>query len=146
MMKKKIILTLLILSLSIMVSDITFNNNAIAESDDIVVIINKNRSSLTNSQVAKIFTAKMDRWPNGDRIKVLINKDQSIYESFCNKYLSGKSTKSIDSLWVKRQVRSGKAVPRKVTSTIIKMMISNSNLFIGFIKRSEGSDKFKVIE
>ncbi|MFC1670704.1 hypothetical protein ACFL20_09945 [Spirochaetota bacterium] len=141
---KRIIFIIIVLSVSIFLTgdDSGFIASA---SGDAVVVVNKSRGSLSRSNIKRIFTGKMTRWPGGGRIKVLLNRNSAIYNSFSRKYLR-KSPTSVDNLWVKENIRSGVAIPRKVPSSVIKMMVSNSSAFIGFVKRSEAGNNVKIIE
>ncbi|MFC1670701.1 hypothetical protein ACFL20_09930 [Spirochaetota bacterium] len=141
---KKIIIFIFIFSVSVFMTGNDFGKIASA-SGDVVVIVNKSRGSLTSSNIKRIFSGKMTRWPGGGRIKVLLNRNSAIYNSFSRKYLR-KSPTSVDNLWVKENIRTGVAIPRKVPSSVIKMMVSNSSAFIGFVKRSEAGTGVKIIE
>ena len=85
-LKNKIILSsLLILNIITIYITMDYTN---AQATDIVIIVNKSQPPLTQGQILMIFTGFKDRWPNGDRIKVLINRDVIIKEAFCSQKLN----------------------------------------------------------
>ena len=111
--------------------------------DDVVPIINPALPALNPVQVKWIFQGDMTYWPAGGQIRVLINNDEEIYEKFARKYM-GVSARQVDTQWVYRQIRDGLIQPRKVSSVVIKMMVSRSKMFIGFIKRSQVDRTVKI--
>jgi hypothetical protein len=115
----------------------------LGQGDDVVPIINKSRNKISAVDLKRIFTGDMTRWPNGDSLRVLLNKDKNIYEAFAKNYL-GMSMKRVENLWVLKKIRDGIIPPRKVSSVVIKLMVSRSPEFIGFIKRSEVGEGMKI--
>ena len=73
---KKLITFLLIAGFAVL-SGIIEMEDSVSQANDVVVIVNKARPDLTRDQVKDIFKAKMNRWPDGAELKVLINKDGS---------------------------------------------------------------------
>lgn len=136
----KIFIIILIASISIFAGDYTF-----AQGDNAVIIVNKNRVSFDKSLIKLIFTGDVTTWPDGNSVQVLFNSDKIIMEDFCLKYL-GMNAKKLETIWVKKSVREGIMAPRSVASNVILTMISNSDKFIGFVKRSEAGDRVKIIE
>ncbi|MBN1496221.1 MAG: hypothetical protein JXA07_05590 [Spirochaetes bacterium] len=114
-----------------------------SQEDDVVPIINKQRATISAVELKRIFTGDMTRWQNGGSVRVLLNKDGQTYEMFAKKYL-GMSMNRVENLWVLKKIRDGIIPPRKVSSLVIKTMVSRSGDFIGFIKRSELDDSVKV--
>jgi hypothetical protein len=114
-----------------------------AQGDEVVPIINKSRGKISTIDLKRIFTGDITHWPNGGSMRVLLNKDKNIYEAFAKNYLS-MSMKRVENLWVLKKVRDGIIPPRKVSSVVIKSMVSRSSEFIGFIKRSELDQGVKV--
>lgn len=139
---KKNILLLCIIILSIF---ITTNNLPAVSEEDVVVIVNSSKQSPSRVQIQQIFTGLIQTWPDGSPVKVLLNSDPSIYDAFANKYLS-MSARRVDNVWVAENVRNGTPVPRKVNSTVIKMMVANSSMFIGFVRKSEMKEDVKAVE
>ncbi len=117
---------------------------SVSFAQDVVVIVGKGRT-LNRDQIKKIYLGKMTQWPDGKPVKVLVNKDKEVYKAFCKKYLN-KSPKAIDSKWVKLKVSKGMTIPRKVTSTVVKMLVGNSDIFIGFLEKTELAENVEVIE
>lgn len=128
------------LALSLALTGGTAQTNA---EDDVVPIIHPSQPALTPVQVKWIFLGDMTYWPGGGQIRVLINNDTEAYENFTRKYL-GVSARQTDTQWVYRQIRDGLVQPRKVSSVVIKMMVSRSKIFIGFIRRSQLDKTVKV--
>ncbi|MBN2159855.1 MAG: hypothetical protein JW807_10700 [Spirochaetes bacterium] len=113
------------------------------QGDEVVPIINKSRKSISAVELKRIFTGDMTNWPNGGSIRILMNKDKIVYEEFAKNYL-GMSMKRVENLWVLKKVRDGIIPPRKVSSVVIKSMVSRSSDFIGFVRRSELDEDIKV--
>ena len=98
-LENKIILpSLLILYIITTFTNMGYTN---AQATDIVVIVNKSQPSLTQGQILMIFTGFKDRWPNGDRIKVLINRDSNIKEAFCFQKLN-MTVNKLYNFWLKK--------------------------------------------
>ncbi len=112
--------------------------------EEVVCIINKSNPTLTKSQIKKIFRASTNRLPNGKKIKVLLNKNSSVYKAFCKKYMR-MSVNSVNNKWVKKNIRDGVPVPRKVPSSVVLMMVKNSKGFIGFVEKSKAKG-VKILE
>ncbi|MDY6933873.1 MAG: hypothetical protein SVZ03_06580 [Spirochaetota bacterium] len=129
---------LLLQSLLILYIITTFTNMGYtnAQATDIVVIVNKSQPSLTQGQILMIFTGFKDRWPNGDRIKVLINRDSNIKEAFCSQKLN-MTVNKLYNFWLKKQSRSGGSLPEELSSERIIQLVAGNPKYIGFIKRSE---------
>ena len=106
-----------------------------AESD-IIIIIHKSRPKLTATQIRRIFTGELTTWPNGGKIKVLINRNNIVKPQFFTKYLNMSIT-DFKNIWINKQIRDGVSLPREGSSEIIKKLIAGSPRYIGFIKRSE---------
>jgi ABC-type phosphate transport system substrate-binding protein len=115
-----------------------------AQDSDAVVIVHSSRSNLSELEIKRIFTGDVTQWPDGTQIKVLINSNGSLYGSFCKKYLN-MSPSSADQVWVKKQISSGAALPRKLSSAVMKTLVSNSNAFIGFVWKSEVDGSVKAL-
>jgi len=141
MKAKVLLLSIISFSLIFLVSDM----GRVSAAGDVVVVVNSASSTLSKTQIKRIFTAKMMSWPGGGSVKVLINKDKSIYADFCKKYLNSNPT-SVDGKWRKNQIKSGAPLPRKVDSTVIKMLVGNSKVFIGFVRKGEMKGNLKMID
>ena len=141
---KKIVSKLYIVLFSIALIVTFTSSNLVSQGNDVVIVVNKGASNLSKSQIKKIFKGKSKRWPNGTKLKVLLNKNKSVYSKFCKKYLN-KSTRDIDNAWSKQKIRNGTPKPRKVPSSVVLMMVKNSKSFIGFVERSKAKG-VKIIE
>lgn len=114
--------------------------------EDVVVVVNSGKPSLSSSQIKRIFTGDVTRWPGGGgMVKVLFNSNASISEDFAQKYLN-MSKSRLDDLWVKKSIRDGVPTPRKVASNIVVTMVSNSPKFIGYVRSSEAGSSVKVLK
>ena len=134
----------MLISVSIVVStfmaiEVSFTQTG----DDIVIIINKSRPNLTSAQILMIFTGFRDRWPNGDKIHVLINKDTPLKERFCSQHLHTTLTKFYN-FWQKKQSREGGALPQEFSSAKITVLVAGNSKYISFIKRSELTSSVKM--
>jgi len=117
--------------------------NLVAQ-EDVVVVVNNGISSLSRTDIKNIFTGRVKYWPGGGPVKVLLNSNESVYNSFCQKYL-GISSSAVDGMWVTESIKNGVAKPRKVPSSVVVTMVANSNQFIGFVERSKAAG-VKVID
>jgi len=113
--------------------------------DDVVVVLHKSRTTLAKSEIQRIFKGIVSTFSDGERIQVMLNRDRSVVEKFCRKYLN-MSADRLDQLWVKKSIRDGSQVPRKLPSNVIMTMIANSKVFIGIVKRSEVNSNVKINE
>ena len=111
---------------------------------EVVVIVNKSNPAISLLDIKKIFKASTNRLPNGQKVKVLLNKNSSVYKEFCSKYMK-MSVRSVNNKWVKKNIRDGVPVPRKVSSSVVLMMVKNSKGFIGFVEKSKAKG-VKIIE
>ena len=110
---------------------------------EVVVVVHKSRPTLSESQIRLIFTGYMTTWPNGDKIRVMINRDTSLKEKFFYKYLNI-STTQFNSIWAKKKIRDGISPPREGSSDVIKTLVASSPKYIGFIQGSELNSSLKV--
>ena len=142
---KKLIICLVFALSIIIVFEISKPYYIHAQKDDVVVVVHKDRPKLTKAQIKRIFKGDVDRWPDGTAVKIFINADKSITEDFCNKYLKIKPS-YFNSLWLKKEIRDGIPRPRKIPSNLILTMVSNSPIFIGYIRKSETKRDIVVLE
>ncbi|MDY6934767.1 MAG: substrate-binding domain-containing protein [Spirochaetota bacterium] len=138
-------ITRLLLILVMMAGTFILGLHEVPAQDDVVVIANNSKGSLSASQIKRIFNGDVTNWPDGGAVKVLLNNNSGITEQFCSKYLNTTPSK-LDSSWVKKSIRDGTPTPRKVASNVIVTMVSNSPKFIGFVKRSEAGSSVKIID
>ncbi len=141
-MKMKKILIVVILVLLNIVAWFPAENST-AGANDVVVIVHKSRSSLSETQIRRIFIGDMTTWPNGGKIKVLINRKESISKEFFSKYLN-MSAADFNNVWINKQIRSGVQLPKKCSSAITKKLVSSSPRYIGFVKKSEVKGSVKI--
>lgn len=117
-----------------------------AQADDVIVIVNKGKGQMISKEwLRRVFTGAVNRWPDGSRIKVLINRDEKVYARFCEKYLMT-SPAYVDGMWMREKIKNATPLPRRVPSAVIKMMVANSTVFIGFVQRSEADANVKIFE
>ncbi|MDY6935375.1 MAG: hypothetical protein SVZ03_14265 [Spirochaetota bacterium] len=112
--------------------------------DNVVVIVHKSRPKLTDNQIRLIFTGYMTTWPNGGKIRVMINRNDAIKEKFINNYLN-MSVAKFNNLWTKKKIRDGVPPPREGSSDVISTLVSSSPKYIGFILESELISSVKVV-
>lgn len=130
----------------VLTASLLFSSEMAAQGDDIVVVVNRTRlQGVSREFIRRIFTGGMKRWSDGSRLKVLLNRDDKVYQHFCEKYLMS-TTDYVDGMWIREKIRNAESLPRRVSSSVIKMMVSNSNIFVGFIKRSEADVSVGIIE
>lgn len=113
------------------------------------VIVNKNNpvSSLSVSQIAKIFLKKQTNWENG-RIIIPVDLVLSIptRDSF-SETIHGKSARAIKSYW-HQQIFSGKAVQtieKESESDMVSFVKSNTDA-IGYVSDMTDTSGVKTIE
>ncbi len=141
-MKIKKIFIVLILILLNMVAWFPVENSA-AGKNNIVVIVHKSRPSLTEAQIRRIFIGDMTSWPNGGKIKILINRKESITKEFFSEYLN-MSTADFNNVWINKQIRDGIQLPKECSSAITQKLIASSPRYIGFVKKGEVKTSVKV--
>jgi ABC-type phosphate transport system substrate-binding protein len=134
-MMKKIIFVVLVMSLHL---------QALA---DTVVIVNAKSPvvSMTREEIAAIYLGRNNTFPNGERVLVLEQKDDSLI--FLNFYqmTTGKTLSQVKAYWAK-MVFAGRASPPKQyeVKDIVKMVASNVNA-IAYIDRAMLDSSVKVI-
>ncbi len=141
-MKIRLILIMLIVTIVSMGSWFSLENSN-AGVNDVTVIEHKSRPGLSEAQIRRIFMGDMTTWPNGGKIKVLINRNESISTEFFSKYMN-MSKADFTNIWIKKQIRDGVQLPKECSSAIIQKLVASSPRYIGFIKKSEVSPAVKA--
>jgi len=143
-MKKNILFFIFLIAV-IVASSLIYLHEGFTQDDRAVVIINKSQKNLTPFQIKKIFKGVSKKFPNGKGIRVLLNSNDSINKEFSRKFLNI-SLSQFNQSWIKKNMRDGSPIPRKVSSIIAITLIKNSLSFIGVIKKSEATPDVKVFE
>ena len=140
--KKTTIILLLVIIFTASYAAVEFS---FARATDTVTIANNSRPKLSYSQVLLMLTGFKSRWPNGDRVKVLLNKNGTIKEKFFSSVLNMNANKFYN-IWMKKQSREGGALPPEYSSAKIKALVAGNSKYIGFILRSEADSSVKIID
>ncbi len=143
MKMEKISLVLILILLNIVIW-FPFENSD-ASTNDITVVVHKSRPGLSEAQIRRIFMGDMTSWPNGGKIKALINRNESIGTNFLSQYLN-MSKADFSNIWINKQIRDGVQLPKECSSAIIQKLIASSPRYIGFVKKSEVSSSVKVVK
>lgn len=140
-MRIKILLTLFL----IFVSKVELTTHGESNSQiDVVIIVHKNRPKLSRTQIRLIFTGYLTTWPNGGKIRIIINRNTALKEKFLHEFLN-MSTSQFNRLWEKKKIRDGISLPREGSSDVIKTLVASSPKYIGFIQGAELSSSFRVV-
>ncbi len=120
-----------------------------AEEKDFVVIVNKsnNVSSLSKSQVSRIFLKKVFTWKDGSSVKPIdLTPDSQVRKTFSQK-VHGRNVYSIKNYW-QQMIFAGRDVPplEKGTEQEIIDYVSSYPEAIGYISSKANLDNVKVIE
>jgi ABC-type phosphate transport system substrate-binding protein len=119
----------------------------IASADVVVVVSAKSRvSSLTTSQIAKIFLAKTSTFPDGSNVVPL---DQTEGTAIRNEFylnMTGKDPAQLKAYWSKIIFTGDGQPPRSVANNEgVKSAIANNKNAIGYIDRDSVDDRVKVV-
>ena len=120
---------------------VLFTVNIFAQSTNFQIVVNKDNSvnSLSKDEIKRIYTKKMTKWDNGDKIKpVDLQKTSEVRKKFTKDILN-KSISAIKAFW-QRQIFSGKGVPppeKKSDEDVIDYVINHPGA-IGYV--SENAD------
>jgi ABC-type phosphate transport system substrate-binding protein len=127
---------------------VLFASGLFAQSAKYQIIVNKENSvtSLTKDQIKKIYTKKLTKWKNDEKIKpVDLQKSSEVRKNFSTAVL-GKSVSAMRAFW-QRQIFSGKGVPppeKKTDAEVIEYVKSHSGA-IGYVSASAGISDVKAI-
>ena len=139
--QKTIILSLVI----IFITSYKIAEPSFAQPSDTVAITNNSRPKLSFTQLLLMFTGFKSKWPNGDKVKILINKNTTIKEKFFSEVLKMTPNKFYN-VWQKKQSREGGTLPREMSSAKIKALVAGNPKYIGFILRSELDSSVNPVE
>ena len=144
-MKKRVIIFL------ILISGIFIICEAIPaqEAKEFVVIVNKsnNDSSLSKSQVSRMFLKKVFTWKDGEPVKPIdLTPNNKMRQRF-SQDIHGRNVYSIKNYW-QQMIFAGRDVPpleKESEQEIIDYVSSHPNS-IGYVSASAGLENVKVIE
>lgn len=111
-----------------------------------VIVHPSNASSISEAEVARIFTGKMKSFPGGGQaIPINLSSNSPSTNEFNEKALN-KSNSQLKAYWSKL-VFTGKGTPPKEVDSDAEMLslISNNPSFIGYIDSSAVTDAVKVV-
>ncbi len=124
----------------------SFSAVAENESTSFVVIVNAANpvSSMTRSQVSKIFLKKVVKWDKGGRIAPI--EQGEIKRDFAEK-IHNKNKSAVDNYWT-QMIFSGRSVPPyevKSDSEVIKFIETNQS-GIGYVSKNATLKNVKILE
>ena len=121
--------------------------NSIAAWSAGAVIVHPSKDVTMNSKdVGRLFLGKMKSFPNGDKVIVVDQSDESeVRDEFMSKVL-GKTAQQVKAYW-SQQIFTGKGVPPKQmrSSSEVKELVSQNPAIIGYIDSSSVDDSIKVV-
>ena len=120
-----------------------------AEENDYVVIVNKsnNVTSLSKSQVSRLFLKKVFTWKDGSSVKPIdLTPDSPVRKSFSQE-IHGRNVYSIKNYW-QQMIFAGRDVPplEKETEQEIIDYVSSHPEAIGYVSSKANLSNVKVIE
>jgi len=125
-----------------------FASNIFAQSVNYQIIVNTDNSitSLSKDKIKRIYTKKLTKWDNGDKIKpVDLQKDSDVRKKFTKDILK-KSVSAMKAFW-QRQIFSGKGVPppeKKSDEDVIAYVIKHPGA-IGYVSDNADISSVKKI-
>jgi ABC-type phosphate transport system substrate-binding protein len=119
-----------------------------ASAGDLVVIVSAKRpaTAMTASQVADIFLAQAERFPNGDNATPLdLSLDSALRDQFYIK-VAAKSPVLVRAYWTK-MVFTGRGLPPREMSNSVAMrrQVAGNPSLIGYIDSSALDDSVQVV-
>jgi ABC-type phosphate transport system substrate-binding protein len=127
---------------------VLFTVNIFAQSTNFQIVVNKDNSvnSLSKDEIKRIYTKKMTKWDNGDKIKpVDLQKTSEVRKKFTKDILN-KSISAIKAFW-QRQIFSGKGVPppeKKSDEDVIDYVINHPGA-IGYVSKNADISSVKKV-
>ena len=119
----------------------------IAQADIVVVVSAKSTvGNLTTDQVAQLFLAKIDSFPDGGKAVPIDQAEGAAPRNEFYSKVTGKDSATVKAYWSK-QVFTGKSQPPKAVSgngEVRKLVADNPNM-IGYIDKSAVDGSVKVI-
>ena len=132
-----IVLVILVSSVSTVTGD---------EETSFVVIVNSDNpvSSLTRSQVSKIFLKKVIQWDSGGKIALI--EQGEVKEDFSEK-IHNKDKAAIDNYWT-QMIFSGRRVPPNQVNTDIEVIefIEKNRNAIGYVSKNAALENVKILK
>lgn len=114
---------------------------------EISVIVNlSNESTITESDIKKIYLGKKKFFSSGNRVIPIDQKEGSATTTFFNTSVLGKSNQQMKTYW-SQMLFTGKATPpmRSENAVEIKKLTANNPAIIGYIDSSEVDESVKVV-
>ena len=146
MSKFKLLALIIIISFSMIIG----SQLLYAENDkDFVVIVNKsnNVSSLSKSQVSRMFLKKVFTWKDGSSVKPIdLTPDSPVRKTFSQE-IHGRNVYSIKNYW-QQMIFAGRDVPplEKGTEAEIIEYVSSKPNAIGYVSSKANLSQVKTIE
>ncbi len=113
----------------------------------VVVIVNKaNTNSVDKSIIQKIYTGKINSWPNGDPILAIdLPESSSVRASFTSSVI-GKTIGNMRALWAKI-IFTGSGAPLKIVGSDaeVKRIVAGNPNAIGYISASSLDGSVKAV-
>ena len=118
------------------------------DSKGFVIIVNKsnNVSSLSKSQVSRMFLKKVFTWKDGEPVKPIdLTPDSSVRKAFSQE-IHGRNVYSIKNYW-QQMIFAGRDVPplEKETETEIINYVSSHSNAIGYVSEKANLEAVKVV-
>lgn len=114
---------------------------------DVVIIVNKNlpETSITKTDVKRIFLGRKQKWTNESPIRPVMLKGGPVHEKFLSDYIE-KTLQAFSIFW-KREIVSGTGLPPISFDSEAEVIhyVSTTNGAIGYISSDTPSTGVKII-
>ncbi|OUX84027.1 MAG: hypothetical protein CBB95_17740 [Alteromonas sp. TMED35] len=117
--------------------------NASVFADVAVIVHPDNTSSLTDTEIERIFLGKSAQFPDGNEA-IPINTTGDIYDEF-NERVLGRNSAQIKSYWAKLVFTGKGAPPKEVDEASVIELIKNNKNAIAYIDSGKVTDDVKVV-
>jgi ABC-type phosphate transport system substrate-binding protein len=117
--------------------------NASVFADVAVIVHPDNTSSLTDTEIERIFLGKSAQFPDGSEA-IPINTTGDIYDEF-NERVLGRNSAQIKSYWAKLVFTGKGAPPKEVDEASVIELIKNNKNAIAYIDSGKVTDDVKVV-
>jgi ABC-type phosphate transport system substrate-binding protein len=118
-----------------------------AETDEIVVVVNKANpaGALSRDVLRPMFQTTRSEWSDGTRVEpVNLPESDAVRQQFDAAVL-GLDSDGVAKYWIDRKMRGGERPPRKVTSGAMLRFVANSRGGVGYLRASVADGTVKIV-
>ena len=116
---------------------------AIADGDDIVVIVHRSNGvgPMNRSQLSSLFKARSSEFPGGGRATAVNLPPESPARQDFDLAVLGMKPDEVERFWLDSKIRAGVGSPRKLTgSAAVVRFVSGEETAIGYVPGSDARD------